>query len=117
MSVLERMVRAVERVRNRLLRASRALEAAGLRYAVIDGNAVAAWVATVDEAAVRNSRGVDILVEPEDSVAIADKVWRLISDGELRQEMGRQGRLYVERCYSWQVKAREILQVYRHVVQ
>ena len=57
------------------------------------------------------------LVEPEDSVAIADKVWRLISDGELRQEMGKQGRLYVERFYSWQVKAREILQVYTHVVQ
>ena len=49
--VLERMVRAVEKVRERLLRASGALEAAGVRYAVIGGNAVAAWVATVDEAA------------------------------------------------------------------
>ena len=66
MSVLERMVRAVEKVRERLVRAGRALEAAGVRYAVIGGNAVAAWVATVDEAAVRNTRDVDILVEPED---------------------------------------------------
>ena len=66
MSVLERMVRAVEKVRERLVRACTALEASGVRYAVIGGNAIAAWVATVDEAAVRNTRDVDILVEPED---------------------------------------------------
>jgi len=66
MSVLARMVRAVQKVRERLVRACTALEAAEVRYAVIEGNAVAAWVATVDEAAVRNTRDVDILVEPED---------------------------------------------------
>ncbi|MBM4033615.1 MAG: nucleotidyltransferase family protein [Planctomycetes bacterium] len=66
MSVLERMVSAVEKVRERLVRACGALEAAGVRYAVIGGNAVAAWVATVDEAAVRNTQDVDILVEPQD---------------------------------------------------
>ncbi len=64
--VLERMVRAVEKVRERLLRASQALEDAGVRYAVIGGNAVAAWVATVDEAAVRNTRDVDVLLDPDD---------------------------------------------------
>lgn len=66
MTVLERMVSAVERVRDRLLRACGALEVAGVRYAVIGGNAIAAWVATVDEAAVRNTQDVDILVEPAD---------------------------------------------------
>ena len=66
MSVLERMVRAVEKVRERLVRACVALEAAGVRYAVIGGNAVAAWVATVEEAAARNTRDVDVLVEPDD---------------------------------------------------
>ncbi len=39
---LDRMVRAVEKVRERLLRATGALDAAGLPYAVIGGNAVAA---------------------------------------------------------------------------
>jgi len=66
MGVLERMVSAVERVKERLLRACSILEAAGVRYAVIGGNAVAAWVATVDEAAVRNTQDVDVLVEPAD---------------------------------------------------
>jgi hypothetical protein len=61
--ILERMARAVEKVRERLLRATEALEAAGVGYAVIGGNAVAAWVATVDESAVRNTQDVDILID------------------------------------------------------
>lgn len=63
MSILERMVLAVEKVRQRLLRASRALAEANVAYAVIGGNAVAAWVARVDEAAVRNTQDVDLLLD------------------------------------------------------
>jgi hypothetical protein len=66
---LERMVRAVEKVRERLLRATSALEAAGVPYAVAGGNAVAAWVSRVDEAAVRNTQDVDILLRREDLAA------------------------------------------------
>ncbi len=57
------MVRAVEKVRERLLRATRALEKAGIPYAVAGGNAVAAWVAQVDPSAVRNTPNVELLVE------------------------------------------------------
>lgn len=63
---LERMVRAVERVRQRLLRSTKALENAGVAYAVVGGNAVAAWVARVDESAVRNTQDVDILIARPD---------------------------------------------------
>ena len=59
---LERMVRAVEKVKERLHRAAAALDAAGIPYAVCGGNAVAAWVSQVDEEAVRNTRDVDIVV-------------------------------------------------------
>jgi hypothetical protein len=62
----ERMVRAVEKVRERLLRAAAALDAAGVPYAIIGGNAVAAWVSRVDEAAVRNTQDVDVLLRRED---------------------------------------------------
>src|SRR5438105_12685309 len=65
-TLLDRMVLAVERVRDRLLRASAALEAAGVPYAVAGGNAVAAWVATIDAAAVRNTQDVDILLRRAD---------------------------------------------------
>lgn len=64
--LIDRMVLAVERVRDRLLRSTAALEAAGIPYAVVGGNAVAAWVATVDTAAVRNTQDVDILLRRED---------------------------------------------------
>jgi len=66
------MVRAVEKVRERLLRMARTLESAGIPYAVAGGNAVAAWVSTVDEAAVRNTRDVDVLVRREDLPRIID---------------------------------------------
>lgn len=62
----ERMIRAVEKVRDRVLRASAALEQAGVPYAVVGGNAVAAWVSRVDEAAVRNTQDVDILLRRSD---------------------------------------------------
>ena len=64
------MVDAVEQVRQRLLRASAALRGAGIAHAVVGGNAVAAWVATVDQAAVRNTQDVDILVRRADFEAI-----------------------------------------------
>jgi hypothetical protein len=63
---LERMARAVEKVRNRLLRAASALERAKVPYAVVGGNAVAAWVARVDESAVRNTQDVDIVLRRAD---------------------------------------------------
>ena len=65
------MVRAVELVRERLLRATSALEAAGVPYAVGGGNAVAAWVASVDPSAVRNTQDVDVLLRRSDLDAAA----------------------------------------------
>lgn len=62
----ERMIRAVEKVRDRLLRATRILDEHGVPYAVVGGNAVAAWVSRVDEAAVRNTQDVDILLRRGD---------------------------------------------------
>ncbi|OWK36050.1 nucleotidyltransferase family protein [Fimbriiglobus ruber] len=64
--VLDRMVLAVERVRERLLRVTSALDGAGIPYAVVGGNAVGAWVARVDVAAVRNTQDVDILIRRTD---------------------------------------------------
>ncbi len=62
----QRMSNAIESVRLRLLRATQTLGAAGVPYAVVGGNAVAAWVSRVDEAAVRNTRDVDLLLRRED---------------------------------------------------
>ena len=65
-SVFERMYRAVELVKQRLDRTCIALRNARVPYAVIGGNAVAAWVATIDDGAVRNTRDVDILLREQD---------------------------------------------------
>jgi len=42
------------------------LEETGIQFALVGGNAVAAWVARVDEAAVRNTRDVDVLLRRAD---------------------------------------------------
>jgi hypothetical protein len=62
----ERMVTAVEKVRDRLRRAAQALQGSGVPYALAEGNAVAAWVSEVDEAAVRNTQDVDLLLRRAD---------------------------------------------------
>ncbi len=66
----QRMIEAVQAVRERALRATAALERAGIPYAVAGGNAVAAWVSRVDRAAVRNTQDVDILVRRADFAAV-----------------------------------------------
>jgi hypothetical protein len=63
------MIKGVEKVRDRMLRAAAALQTAKIPYAVAGGNAVAAWVSRVDEAAVRNTRDVDILLRRADLAA------------------------------------------------
>ena len=63
---LDRLERAVEKVRDRLLRSTAALEAAGVPYAVIGGNAVMAWVEQADESAVRFTQDVDLVLRRED---------------------------------------------------
>lgn len=61
-----RAARAVEKVEELMLRTARALEAAGVPYAIIGGNAVAIWVASRDEGAVRNTKDVDIMLNRPD---------------------------------------------------
>ena len=68
--ILDRMERAVLKVRERLLRSTTALNQLGVPYAVVGGNAVASWVATIDEGAVRTTRDVDLLIRRSDLPAI-----------------------------------------------
>jgi len=64
--VFDRMFSMIEKVRERLDRVCQTLGKANVPYAVIGGNAVAAWVSTRDEGAIRNTQDVDILLRRED---------------------------------------------------
>ena len=59
-------IMAIERVQQRLRKVAAALDAAGVRYAVVGGNAVASWVARVDPHATRATKDVDHLVRRAD---------------------------------------------------
>ena len=63
---LERVFRAVDKITERLNRATATLDAAGIPYAVIGGNAVANWVSRIDESMTRFTKDVDILLRPTD---------------------------------------------------
>ncbi len=59
-------IMAIERIQRRLRSSTAALDAAGIPYAVIGGNAVAAWVGRVDPGATRATKDVDLLVRRSD---------------------------------------------------
>jgi hypothetical protein len=84
LDVFQRMFRAVELVQERLNRACSALRDAQIPYAVVGGNAVAAWVATIDDGAVRNTRDVDLLLAEEDLPRATDALQRV---GFVRDEV------------------------------
>ncbi|MCE9553217.1 MAG: hypothetical protein K8T91_07540 [Planctomycetes bacterium] len=72
-----RIEQAVENVKRRMRRVTEALNAAGVPYAVVGGNAVQHWVAQVDESVVRNTRDVDIILNRPDlpaAIAALEKI-------------------------------------------
>lgn len=81
----ERMIAAVDAVRERACRIASALNRESIPHAIVGGNAVAAWVARVDVEAVRNTKDVDLLVRRDDFervVAAAESV------GFVHQQVG-----------------------------
>ena len=80
-------VMAVERVERWLRQVTDALNTAGIPYALVGGNAVAAWVATVDPQATRATKDVDLLVRQSDPAAIT----RLFDGLGFRCESRRSG--------------------------
>lgn len=61
---------AYDRVVRRLHRVTASLRASDIPYAVVGGNAVATWVTSVDPAAVRATKDVDLLVNRHDLARI-----------------------------------------------
>ena len=68
----DRMNRAVERIQQRLERTVATLTEAGIPFAIVGGMAVRAWVAQADEAAVRTTRDVDIMIDRDDLPAVIE---------------------------------------------
>jgi hypothetical protein len=64
--VLERTLQAARRVQDRLERATSSLEHASVPFAVGGSNATAVWIASVDTAAVRQARNVELVLRRKD---------------------------------------------------
>jgi glycosyltransferase involved in cell wall biosynthesis len=61
-----------------------------------------------------------ILISPETEEVfvsgLAEAMQRISSDAELRQKMGRSGRLEIERLYCWKSKINAIVEIYREAI-
>src|SRR5215470_11276352 len=68
---------AIDRVEKRLRRVAAALDAAGIPYAVVGGNAVAEWVSRVDRGATRTTKDVELLVKRSDAERITGALAKL----------------------------------------
>lgn len=58
-----------------------------------------------------------ILVPPRDPVALKDAIMRLLRSRTLREKMGRNGRKHVVENFSWQIAAKNTLEVYKDVIR
>jgi len=57
-----------------------------------------------------------LLVEPENPKELAKAIIKLLKDGKLREEMGKNGREYVVKNHSWEAVARKVAEVCKSVV-
>lgn len=83
---------SIERVERRLRTVTAALDAAGIPYAVVGGNAVAIWVAKADPAATRTTKDVDLLVERSD----LDRITTVLEKAGFRREDLRSLTLFID---------------------
>lgn len=58
-----------------------------------------------------------LLVPPEDEVALAQAIVRMLKDYSLREEMGKNGRQYVVKHRSWESVARKTLEVFEELIE
>jgi len=58
-----------------------------------------------------------LLVPPEDEVALAQAIVKLLKSFSLREEMGKNGRQYVVKHRSWESVARKTLQVFEELIE
>jgi glycosyltransferase involved in cell wall biosynthesis len=65
---------------------------------------------------VGNDGAAGILVPPRDARALARAILRLLNDADLRERMGRRARLRILRQFSWENSARQMVEVYREII-
>jgi len=70
---------------------------------------VAFNVSAINEVVKNNETG--LLVKP-DSYELANAILSLLSDKSLREKMGRSGREFVSKKFSWNICAQKMLQIY-----
>jgi glycosyltransferase involved in cell wall biosynthesis len=75
---------------------------------------VAFNVSAINEVVINKETG--LLIKP-DSNELSNSILHLLSHDSLREEMGRNGREFVQKNFSWDICAKRILQVYNEAAE
>jgi glycosyltransferase involved in cell wall biosynthesis len=88
-----------------------------LEYFACKKPVVASETEVIPEVVDLSKRGLGITVEPENASALAGAIIRLLTDGDMREQIGKDGRKYVEQERSWKMVARRIQVIIRTLVK
>jgi glycosyltransferase involved in cell wall biosynthesis len=88
-----------------------------LEYFACKKPVVASETEVIPEVVDLTERGLGITVEPENASALAGAIIRLLTDGGMREQIGKDGRKYVEQERSWKMVARRIQVIIRTLVR
>jgi glycosyltransferase involved in cell wall biosynthesis len=87
-----------------------------LEYFACKKPVVASRTDVIPEVVDLTERGLGITVTPEDPGALAKAILRLLKNEEMREEIGKEGRNYVERERSWKIVAKKIQTIMQNMV-
>lgn len=76
---------------------------------------IAANIGGLPEVVVDGKTG--LLFEPKNEIDLADKLYRLVMDPELRNRMGKTGRRFVAENYSWDENVSRMEQYYYQIIR
>lgn len=88
-----------------------------LEYFACKKPVVASETEVIPEVVDLTKRGLGITVESENASALAGAIIRLLKDENMREQIGKNGRKYVEQERSWKMVARRIQVILRRLVK
>ena len=92
----------------------------GQGMALLEAQSAALPVVAFNVSGVREAvsdKETGLLVKEVDSNALAEAIWKLLSDKHLSKKMGEHGREFVQKNFTWDVCAEKMRQIYNEATQ
>lgn len=88
-----------------------------LEYFACKKPVVASQTEVIPEVVDLTKKSLGITVQPEDAKALAEAILSLLKNENLREQMGKEGRVYVERERSWKIVAEKTEEIINNLAK